>query len=473
MGRGETVNKPARTNINNHPIVSSLPDFFEEDRWPIQELGLEPDYAHSAYYLNFTKLQQPWLKHAVKRFVYLQAASKSFSSCRSYVIGLAHFSRFLQGYSTVKAAKDITREVTLDYIGYLLRQKVSVTTRKIALIHFRTFHEICVQEKWLPLPTTPLVHQADLPYRVNHTPKYIPEMVVEQLEKHLEKMPEYRQRLLTLLLETGRRISEICALPFDCLSRDKQGDPFLKINEKKLKKSYLIPISKDAYSLVKVQQEFSKTINKKTLFLFPSIVKCKSPYVTARHINESLNKLAIDNNIVDENGKLWHFHSHQFRHTVGTRMINSGVPQAIVQQFLGHETAEMTARYAHIHQETLKCEFQKFNQKLIDIKGQVYKLDTDNDAQWLKRNIMAQTLPNGLCALPATQQACPHANACLSCAHFRTNKKFIQQHKQQLEKTKVLIKEADQNGWQRQLEMNQTIEQKLTKIVNTLENDDE
>ena len=106
-------------------------------------------------------------------------------------------------------------------------------------------------------------------------------------------------------------------------------------------------------------------------------------------------------------------------------MINSGVPQAIVQQFLGHQTAEMTARYAHIHQETMKNEFQKFNQKLIDTKGQVYKLDTDNDAQWLKRNIMAQTSPHGLCALPATQQACPHANACLSCAHFRTNKKYL------------------------------------------------
>ncbi|WP_240047037.1 tyrosine-type recombinase/integrase, partial [Staphylococcus aureus] len=41
-------------------------------------------------------------------------------------------------------------------------------------------------------------------------------------------------------------------------------------------------------------------------------------------------------------------HAHAFRHTVGTRMINNGVPQHIVQKFLGHESPEMTARYAHI-----------------------------------------------------------------------------------------------------------------------------
>jgi hypothetical protein len=42
----------------------------------LYDIGLEPDYSHSAYYLNFTKLQQPWFKKAVKHFIYLQAASK-------------------------------------------------------------------------------------------------------------------------------------------------------------------------------------------------------------------------------------------------------------------------------------------------------------------------------------------------------------------------------------------------------------
>lgn len=35
-------------------------------------------------------------------------------------------------------------------------------------------------------------------------------------------------------------------------------------------------------------------------------------------------------------------------------MINNGVPQHTVQKFLGHESPEMTSRYTHIFDETLK-----------------------------------------------------------------------------------------------------------------------
>jgi len=267
--------------------------------------------------------------------------------------------------------------------------------------------------------------------------------------------------------------TQICALAFDCLDTDKENDYFLKVVDKKLKKSYLIPISEKSHNLIKAQQAFALTINKETNYLFPPCHPCKSPHMTARHINYSLNILAEQCRIVDENGKIWHFHAHQFRHTVGTRMINAGISQTLVQRFLGHESPKMTSRYAHIHQETLKTAFQKFNEKLIDVNGESYRIDNTSDAQWLKHNIMAQSLPNGLCTLPATQHHCPHANACLSCTHFRTDKRFIKQHKAQLTQTKLLIQSAQQQGWHRQLEMNQTVEKHLVHMIDALESQDE
>lgn len=75
---------------------------------------------------------------------------------------------------------------------------------------------------------------------------------------------------------------------------------------------------------------------------------------SAPHINRALNKLARENNFVNGNGIIYKFSSHQFRHAVGTQMINSGVPQVMVQHYLGHESPEMTARYAHIHNEALE-----------------------------------------------------------------------------------------------------------------------
>jgi hypothetical protein len=151
-------------------------------------------------------------------------------------------------------------------------------------------------------------------------------------------------------------------------------------------------------------------------------------------------------------------------------MINSGVPQVMVQHYLGHDSPEMTARYAHIHNETMKAAFADYQGKLVDIKGQIKSADEHIDARWLKQNIMSQALPNGLCSLPLTQNKCPHANACLTCAHFRTSKKHLEQHKSQLQETDKVIDNAKKNGWQRIIEMNTEVAGNLKSIITTLEN---
>ncbi len=84
----------------------------------------------------------------------------------------------------------------------------------------------------------------------------------------------------------------------------------------------------------------------------------------------AINRLAYRRKIVDSNGRLFHFQSHQFRHTVGTRMINLDVPQHINQRYLGHKTPEMTNRYAHIHDKTLRAKLEELlGRRIVDITG--------------------------------------------------------------------------------------------------------
>jgi hypothetical protein len=93
----------------------------------------------------------------------------------------------------------------------------------------------------------------------------------------------------------------------------------------------------------------------------------------------------------------------------------------------------------------------------------------ENDALWLKKNIMAQALPNGLCTLPLQQKRCPHANACLSCGHFRTTQKHLPQHKVQLEQTVKFIEKAKAHGLTQQAETNEALKINLETIINRLE----
>lgn len=453
--------------------MSNRDDLLDKDVWKVEELGLNPSFVNSLYQLNFSKLSPLWFKQAVKKFVRFQSTRNSLSSCRSYIVQLIHFGTFLNLHHEGITPEKIDRRICVKFIEYLSQLDLSISTRITVLIHLRTFHQIMMQENWLPWSNIALIYSSDFPKRAEHIPRFIPESVLSQLQQNLYHLPEYTQRLINLLLETGRRISEICSLPFDCLELDDEKDAFLKVDDKKLKKSYLIPISLDCTKLIKEQQKYAlKDADKQQqiLYLFPSRRSGRTPHVAAPHIRKVLDKLAEKYSIKDVNGKLWHFHPHQFRHTVGTRMINAGVSQVIVQRYLGHESPEMTARYAHIHDETLKAAFHSYQSRLIDIHGKEHRVgQSTDDAKWLQYNMMAQALPNGICGLPSPQQRCPHANACLNCAHFCTNKQFLPQHRTQLEATNKIIKAAKTNGWQRQLEMNIAVKENLEKIIISLE----
>jgi integrase len=52
---------------------------------------------------------------------------------------------------------------------------------------------------------------------------------------------------------------------------------------------------------------------------------------------------------------------HQFRHSAGIRWIEAGIPEIIVQKWLGHNDLSMTARYVHVSADS---SIKLFNQYL-------------------------------------------------------------------------------------------------------------
>jgi Phage integrase family len=163
--------------------------------------------------------------------------------------------------------------------------------------------------------------------------------------------------------------------------------------------------------------------------------------------------------------------AHQFRHTVGTRMINNEVPIDTIQRMLDHSSPQMTACYATINDQTLRREWERYQDR-INVSGEVVHLDPDGplaDAAWAKQNLSRakQTLPNGYCGLPLQQQ-CPHPNACLTCPSFLTTIEFLPQHQEQLDRTDQLIAQAEADGRQRLVAMNTPVRINLLRIIDGL-----
>jgi integrase/recombinase XerD len=249
----------------------------------------------------------------------------------------------------------------------------------------------------------------------------------------------------------------------------------------KMTKEDTKPISLELAKVIQEQQQYINHSLPEYSYLFCGRKPIQNKFIpkpTVMYKTTFINflkKLAEENNICDNSGKIWNFQSHQFRHTVGTRMINNGVPQHIIQRYLGHETPTMTSVYAHIFDQTLKQEIAKYHDsRVVNVAGEVVEsatpeLDNDLDLHLLRKKVLAQALPNGSCARPIVLGEYPHANACLTCGDFRTTVEFLDQHQSQLKETEKLVKNAEENGWKRHAEMNTKVRDNLQKIITTLE----
>lgn len=474
-GKSFTPVQSAKTEFIVNPQAE-----YELDVWDIRRLGIKDDIGRTSYKLNFSLISQPWFREAAKIHAKTSLPRLAIGSVQEALYSLRLLSRFFAEHYPGIQPSEITPEVMSTFAAYINAKGLAAATRSKVIGSAKTFFEACYQNEWIDVRRY-IVRQEHFPKLPKAAPRYIPEQVLRQLNEHLDDLAEPIARMVLVIQECGMRISELVHLKLDCLLQDKAGDWFLRYYQFKMKKEVTIPISREVVRVIQEQQRYIREYlpsGFEYLFCANQGVRAPkfnpSPRIMLRKtLPDHLNRLAEKYDICDENGMRWHFQTHQFRHTVGTRMINNGVPQHIIQRYLGHESPEMTSRYAAIHDQTMKQEIAKYQGKVVNIAGQLVEANDieadDEDLQWFKKNINAQALPNGSCALPTISKGCPHANACLTCTHFRTSAEHLEIHRQELKRTRQLIDKAQSNGWQRQVEMNEQVRQNLENIIATLE----
>ena len=158
-------------------------------------------------------------------------------------------------------------------------------------------------------------------------------------------------------------------------------------------------------------------------------------------------------------------------------MINNGVPQHIIQRYLGHDSPQMTMVYAHIHDETLRQEVEKYNEtRVVNFQGESATLDStvlssNDDLEWFKKNVQARALEHGYCARPKLLGDCdiPGFDGCYNCPHWRTNQNFLPILQDTLERTNKVLEKAHKCGWELQSKKNEPIKNNLEKVIKSLE----
>lgn len=272
-----------------YKIVADAYDDREEtakDCWDMRKMGLQVDLTVSHFQLNFAPISQPWLKHLAKEFLKYNAAVHSPGDCIIKLQAIRQFSRFLALHAPTCCVSDIDRALIVKYLGFLRERQLSIKRRNRTLTHLRTFLETCVYYLQIQeLTREQIIFDEDLAKEPETLSREIPEEVLEQLRTHLNTLPTTILRMVTILLECGLRIGELCLLPLDCLICDDKHEWYLRLYQRKFSKEHIIPlVDEKVVEIIQAQQQEMRNRWGNTCFyLFPSPTSHTKPYF---HIND-------------------------------------------------------------------------------------------------------------------------------------------------------------------------------------------
>ena len=448
---------------------------YRRDTWQMHRLGYGARRV-----LDFSGIPQPQLKDLAKRWIRwrLSTGLALDAGGRRPLRALTRFAVFLDAHG-ITGTSGIDRAVLEDYLADLQATMGGRQQRASHIGMTGAFLTAIRQHGWDPaLPATAMFFPGDQPRRGEQLPRALAGHVMTQVEDpgNLagQRNPAYRLATL-ILIRCGLRVSDALRLAFDCVVTDDSGAPYLRYYNHKMKREALVPIDEELRALIGEQQNQILGRYPSPSVLFPQTSKNPDGRVPVGSATYRLvlNRWLADCDIRDEHGRPVHLTPHQWRHTLGTVLINRDVPQHVVQKILDHDSPLMTAHYARLSDKTVREHWEKARK--VDAAGQPVQISPDGplgDAAWAKQHLSraTQALPNGYCQLPLAK-TCPHANSCLTCPMFLTTAEFLPQHRAQQQATLQIITAAETAGNARVAEMNRQVAGNLAKIITALQED--
>ena len=450
------------------------------DAWVASRLGIKA--TRSPAQTRFDAIDQPWPRAAVKRWARLRPGSgKTFRSVHVDVRAMLWFSRF-PARRDPRASDEavVTRDALESHLVWVTAPHLAAHTSSTHITCLRVFLDACRRHGRLPrLPATAAIYHDGLPSRPRPLPRFIPEFAMAQLEdpERLAMPPDATTRALVIVItETGLRANDARPLPFNPTIEDSAGWPCPRYFNTKTAAEQLVPPSAAAAEAIRAQQ--THLLHRRPgapPVLFPA--PRSNPDATRPLSHAALRRRPArrqhDIDPRDDTGQPVRVTAHQFRHTFGTRLINTGVPQHVIQRLPGHASPQMTARHAALHDTTVRAAFDDYCQQRANLAGERIAHDPGGltaEAERTKHNMarVQASPPNGYCGRPP-QQDCPHPNACPTCPDFQTTPAFPGIHRRQRDETRPPIATAEAGGRFRLADNHRQVHDNLDRLIAALE----
>lgn len=478
----------ALLSYDGDPVEAEL----TKDIWDVRNIPGTRYAAHrSDHLLNFTLVPAPFCP-VLKRYIRLLIAQNySLSECSSRLRFLRLFLNFyLQRYPSACEVRQLSRG---DVEAYLFSLRTGVNNRGkpnsdfhiwravACLRYFLEYLERASSTQAALIPVSQLIWPSDVgnaPQYTSPDVKYIPEPILHQLEQHMHKLPSKYLPIVIILRASGWRIGDVLNLRYDtCLKHTSSGWWLCGDILKTEVMNHKVPLSDEIATIVQAQCDLVRKKvseeNNPVKYLFPSTQgRRKGRPIYERGVREALNQLASKCEIKDDDGTIFHFKNHAFRHTKAVELINAGMSLVHVQKWLAHLTPEMTLAYAKLLDSTVRKEWEQAFAKgavRIDAQGQpkvvsTEQLGNEQEIEWehIRHNLDAVRLPNGYCFKPKKANCPTQDTPCYTCRHFCTTPDFLAQFEREEREMRELIELGEKAGSDIWVERNT---QKLNRVL--------
>ncbi|MDO0825381.1 tyrosine-type recombinase/integrase [Desulfosporosinus nitroreducens] len=469
----------------------------EKDIWDCRKIpGAKITQTQTNYLLNFKEIPLAY-RDFVKKYIKVRLYVVSQSHTDRDVEAIGSFLNFInEKYPAWNNLKELTRMDMEDFLSWYKQFTTSkgYKTRPYQLLYqIKTFLEYIQIAEYPEAPIKPsvnLLFKEDIAAfkpaeRTENDIKYIHEGVLYQLEDNLEYLnpPEYIPTVI-LLRASGWRISDIFNLRYDtCLDQTSQGWYLCGDITKTSVSNHRVPITDEVAAVIKalideVEAKSTKENNPNKLLFVRMNGTRKGRCPMSLSVQRALNQLAQDRKIVNDQGKIFHFGNHAFRHTKGVELINNGMSLLHVQKWMAHATPEMTLVYAKILDTTMRKSWEEATKQglfRIDPSGKATKIDVTNiqnddliEWEYIRSNLDAVRMPLGYCMKPKKQECHTQLNPCLTCRNLCTTPDFIPQYELEIQETKTMIARGKAQGRSIWAEKNEVLLERYKAILAVL-----
>lgn len=202
------------------------------------------------------------------------------------------------------------------------------------------------------------------------------------------RTPRDRAIIITLF-QSGMDVSTLCNLTYGDIAEGLQKDEHplrLDLYRPKTGMEYYAFLGRDAVESIRAYIADMKsrgvTFNHDTPLFLKERGKAK---MTTNLVQNMMREVALRSGLIDQgnNGKAFNpLGPHALRESFGSIMTNSGVPDTIVDFWLGHEIGEMAKAYKAVQFESLKGMYLE-REKLISVSAP--KVDVEELKEELER----------------------------------------------------------------------------------------